>query len=454
MNMKAFRPGSRQAVNREGKFRTRAQVSAVHLLIALLLVFSIPQHVEAYSFLTHQDIVDVAWKGSIRPALLARFPTITPSQLREARAYAYGGATIQDMGYYPFGHGFFSDLTHYVRSGEFVNNLFHDAQTVDEYAFAIGALAHYVGDNDGHRYATNPATPLEFPPLGKKFGPIVTYDQAPHAHIRTEFAYDVEQLGLDEFAPVAYRHSVRFLVAQRLLEQAFFDTYGLRLRSVLGRPRPAIASYRSSMQNLLPKAARAEVLIHRKNLLPQEDTPAFQQFATRQSQAGIDNGWANYSRKDGFEIHFIAFLLRVVPKVGTISDLAIRGPSAETNRWYIESVNRTTDDYERMLRELAKDPRHRLDLPDRDLDTGNLVQPGSYPLTDKTYAELLTKLTAQPNDAIPAGLQQNILSYYSDPDAPIITKKNPGAWNRVQTDLTKLRGMQTLGGKSVAMLHP
>lgn len=449
MNMKAFRPGSRSAAN-----STRAQVSAVHLLIALLLVFSIPRHVEAYSFLTHQDIVDVAWEGSIRPALLARFPTITPSQLREARAYAYGGGTIQDMGYYPFGDEFFSDLTHYVRSGEFVNNLFQDAQTVDEYAFAIGALAHYVGDNDGHRYATNPATPLEFPPLGKKFGPIVTYDQAPHAHIRTEFAYDVEQLSNDEFAPISYRHSVRFLVAQRLLEQAFFDTYGLRLRSVLGRPRPAIASYRSSMQNLLPKAARAEVLIHRKNFPPAEDTPAFHQFATRQSQAGIDNGWAKYSRKDGFEVHFIAFLIRIVPKVGTISDLAIRGPNAETNRWYIESVNRTTDDYERMLRELAKDPRHRLDLPDRDLDTGNLEQPGSYPLTDKTYAELLTKLTARPNHAIPAGLQQNILSYYSNPDAPITTKKNRGAWNRVQTSLTKLRGMQTVGDKSVAMLHP
>ncbi|HVC90444.1 MAG TPA: zinc dependent phospholipase C family protein [Acidobacteriaceae bacterium] len=447
--MKAFRPGSRSAAN-----STRAQVSAVHLLIALLLVFSIPRHVEAYSFLTHQDIVDVAWEGSIRPALLARFPTITPSQLREARAYAYGGGTIQDMGYYPFGDEFFSDLTHYVRSGEFVNNLFQDAQTVDEYAFAIGALAHYVGDNDGHRYATNPATPLEFPPLGKKFGPIVTYDQAPHAHIRTEFAYDVEQLSNDEFAPISYRHSVRFLVAQRLLEQAFFDTYGLRLRSVLGRPRPAIASYRSSMQNLLPKAARAEVLIHRKNFPPAEDTPAFHQFATRQSQAGIDNGWAKYSRKDGFEVHFIAFLIRIVPKVGTISDLAIRGPNAETNRWYIESVNRTTDDYERMLRELAKDPRHRLDLPDRDLDTGNLEQPGSYPLTDKTYAELLTKLTARPNHAIPAGLQQNILSYYSNPDAPITTKKNRGAWNRVQTSLTKLRGMQTVGDKSVAMLHP
>ena len=141
-----------------------------------------------------------------------------------------------------------------------------------------------------------------------------------------------------------------------------------------------------------------------------------------------------------------------MPKIGPISNLAIRGPSAETNRWYIESVNRAVDDYEQMLGELAKDPTHQLDLPDRDLDTGNLVRPGSYPLTDKTYAELLNKLTAEPSRRVPAGLRENVLAYYADPDAPITTKKNAGAWKRVQTELTTLRGMQTVDGKNVAML--
>lgn len=414
-------------------------------LIGLALFATVPPPARAYSFLTHEDMVDVAWHGSIRPLLLARFPTATDAQLREARRYAYGGATIQDMGYYPFGHQQFSDLTHYVRSGEFINNLFRDAQTVDEYAFAIGALAHYVGDCDGHRYATNISTPIEFPALQKKYGPVVTYDQARHQHVRTEFAYDVEQLSQHWFAPAGYMKSVGFNVPLRLLNQAFFDTYGLSLRSVLGRPRPAVESYRSSVKGILPDFARAEVLIHRNDFPRETDTPAFQQFSTRQKQAGLDNQWKRFSKKAGFKLHFLAFLIRIVPKVGVVSCLAIRGPNAETNRWYIESVNRSVDNYEKILGDLLKKPIQPPNVPDRDLDTGDKVSPGAYALTDKTYAELLAKLTAQPHRAVPAGLRQNILDYYSDPNAPITTRKNSKAWKRVQTNLETLRGMPQTG---------
>jgi hypothetical protein len=426
----------------------RAQKSSVKLLanflILLLLFASFPPSSYAYSFLTHEDMVDVAWKGSIRPLLLARFPTATEAQLQVARGYAYGGATIQDMGYYPFGHQFFSNLTHYVRSGEFVDNLFLDAQTVNEYAFAIGALSHYIGDNDGHRYATNPSTSIEFPSLKKKFGPLVTYDQSPHAHVRTEFAYDVEQLTQHWFAPSGYMKGIGFNVPQRLLARAFFDTYGLSLRSVLGRPGPAVGSYRSSIKSILPDIARAEVLIHRNDFPRETDTPAFHQYSARQKQAGLDYQWARFKQKAGFKLHFIAFIIRILPKIGPISNAAIRGPNAETNRWYIESVNRAVDDYERLLQQAVKNPQKSLDLPDRDLDTGNLVRPGAYRLTDRTYAQLLARLTADPHRKVPAGLQQNILAYYSEPDAPISTRKDPAAWKRVQAELVTLRTLDPL----------
>jgi hypothetical protein len=433
--------------------RARTQLSLVYFLVVALLLALFPQPTDAYSFLTHEDLVDVAWHGSLRPALLARFPNTTAAQLREARGYAYGGATIQDLGYYPFGHQFFSNLTHYVRSGVFVNNLIRDSRNVNEYAFALGALSHYVGDSDGHRFATNPSTPIEFPSLGKKYGPIVTYEEAPHPHVRTEFAYDIEQLSRHEFAPAGYMHAVGFNVPRKLVERAFFETYGLSLHSVLGRPQPAFESYDWAVAKVLPTFAHAEVLIHRKDFPPVQDTPAHQEFSTRQTQAGVENQWALYKKKAGFEVHFVAFLIRIVPKVGSISDLAIRGPSEETNRWYIRSVNRCVDDYERMLGELAKDPSHQLDLPNRDLDTGNLVRPGGYRLTDKTYAELLNKLTAEPDRRVPSGLQHDVLAYYADPNAPIATKKNARAWKRVQTDLTKLEGMQTVGSQKVAMLR-
>ena len=431
----------------------RTQLSLVFLLIVLLFIGLFPQPTDAYSFLTHEDLVDVAWRGPIRAALLARFPNTTEAQLREARRYAYGGSTIQDLGYYPFGHQFFSNLTHYVRSGDFVNNLIRDSRNMNEYAFALGALSHYVGDNDGHRYAVNPSTPIEFPSLETKYGPIVTYDEAPHAHVRTEFAYDVEQVTRHEFAPVGYMHAIGFTVPHKLVERAFFETYGLSLGSVLGRPGPAFASYETSVAKLLPTVAHAEVLIHCKDFPPAQDTPAFHQFSTRQKQAGVDGQWVLYKHKAGFKVHFVAFLIRIVPKIGAASDLAIRGPSAETDRWYIGSVNRSVDDYEQMLGELARNPSHNLDLPNRDLDTGNLVRPGGYRLTDKTYAELLNKLTADPDRKVPEGLRHDVLAFYADPNAPISTKKNSRAWKRVQTELTTLKGMKTIGSQNVAMLQ-
>jgi hypothetical protein len=125
----------------------------------------------AYSLLTHEQLIDITWKDSIVPLLLSRYPTLTAAQLDQARAYAYGGCVIQDIGYYPFGDAAFSNLTHYVRTGDFVLNLFRNATNANELAFAIGALSHYIGDSVGHSEATNRAVPIEFPKLGEKFGP-------------------------------------------------------------------------------------------------------------------------------------------------------------------------------------------------------------------------------------------------------------------------------------------
>jgi hypothetical protein len=418
------------------------------VLTLLLVLGTFPQQSAAYSFLSHQDMIDAAWARSIRPLLQKRFPGVSEAQLREARAYAYGGATIQDMGYYPFGHQYFSNLTHYVRSGDFVTNLLLNARTVDEYAFAVGALSHYVGDNEGHQFATNPSTAVEFPALEKKFGPIVTYDEAPNAHVRTEFAYDVEQLSQHRFAPPGYLHSVGFHVPRRLLERAFVETYGMPLRSVLGRPRPALESYHTSVGKLLPAVAQAEVMVYGNDFPREVDTPAFHQFQARQMQSRTENGWQNWKGKPGFQVHMIALVIRVVrigPKVGPISALAIRGPNKVTDRWYIESMNRSLADYEQLLHTLAKDPKGPLRLTNRDLDTGHRVRPGSYRLTDETYAKLLGQLTRKPRRPVAVSLQQNILKYYSDPNAPIATKKNKRAWKRVQAELPVLRNMQTIG---------
>jgi Zinc dependent phospholipase C len=397
-----------------------------------------------YSVLTHQQIIDLAWKESIRPVLLSRYPNSTEEELRRAQAFAYGGCAIQDAGYYPFGHVFMSDLTHYVRTGDFVATLIRDARNVDELAFALGALSHYVGDSYGHHDAVNPSTAVEFPNLAAKYGPVVTYDESPHGHVRTEFAFDINQLSKRRFAPSAYLQHIGLEVSLRLLEQAFYETYGLHLRSMMVDRRAAIGSYRRSVRSFLPSFAHAEVLLHKKNFPDDLPSAEFDRFEKRLADADFNNGWEQYRKKAGVKTHLLAFVVVIVPKIGPMAYLAIRGPSQQTEEKYVTSVNRTLDRYAELLGDLARapaaDPRVTMNLENRDLDTGAPVVPGSYKLTDQTYATLLDRLTKL-GDPVPAGLKQDIENYYADPAAPIVTKKNKRGWQRVQTELATLRTM-------------
>src|SRR5262245_49890419 len=112
------------------KRRIRKTSSLVVLFVIIILI---TQTSYGYSVLTHEAIIDLAWDGSIEPLLLEKFPGSTAEQLREAHAYAYGGAIIQDMGYYPFGSVLFTDLTHYVRSGDFVEILIFESKDLNEF---------------------------------------------------------------------------------------------------------------------------------------------------------------------------------------------------------------------------------------------------------------------------------------------------------------------------------
>ncbi len=395
----------------------------------------------AWSFLTHETIIDMTWDAGIKPVLLSQYPDTTPEQLRAARAYAYGGSVIQDAGYYPFGRPSFSNLTHYVRTGDFITNLIHESRNVNELAFALGALSHYVGDTMGHMDAVNPAVAVEFPSLAEKYGPIVTYEESPHAHIRTEFAFDIDQLSHGRFAPAAYLRHVGFQVPRSLLERAFYATYGLPLHTVIGNESHAFRSYDWAVREFLPRVAYAEVLLHRKSFPPDEDLPGFREFVGRLKETSARSGWETYRKhKPSFATRVFAFLLVITPKIGVLSDLAIRGPSRESEEKYVEGVNQSADRYLELLGKLAEKGHNGFLIPDLDLDTGYTTRPGNYHLTDKTYATLLQRVTS--NTAMPpVGLRHNILAFYSDPDAPIETKMHPRRWHQVQAELRTLRNM-------------
>jgi hypothetical protein len=421
----------------------RQQAASAHpckafLLALVLLAFS---HVGlCYSVQTHEQLIDLTWKQSIRPLLLERFPNMTEAQLDEAHAYAYGGCAIQDLGYYPFGKPFFSDLTHYVRPGDFVLSLIRNAHTADELAFAIGALSHYIGDTIGHSQAVNEAVAIEFPKLAKKYGPVVTYDEGEHPHVRTEFAFDVNEISKHRFAPSAYLRHVGLDIPAPLLRRAFFETYGLDLPKIIGRKRPVMRGYRFSIRRFLPRIAYAEVVLHRNSFPADTPGPDFDKLSKDLAQSDFENGWDQYRKKAGIGTYMLAGVIYILPRIGPLSDAAIRIPNPHTQDLYVKSLNNST---ETLRHDLANFDAIATLVPNRDLDTGAPVRPGGYRLTDETYAQLLAVVTRNQSQPVPFGLKQNIDAYYSNPAAPICTKKNPQKWAQVQAELKLLATMPT-----------
>ena len=390
-------------------------------LLSVGLFVGVPQICGAYSVLTHEEVVDLLWKDDIQPLLLHRFPSATADDLKKAHAFAYGGSLIQDMGYYPFGNKYFSDLTHYVRSGDFIVNLIKDATDLNEYAFALGALAHYSSDNLGHP-TVNRAVALEFPKLRRKFGTEVTYADDPKAHIRTEFGFDVTQVAKNRYTSDRYHDFIGFEVSKPLLEKAFQDTYGIPLNEVISNEDLAIGTFRRSISTILPEMTRVALLARKKELVA--ETPNFnaRKFRYYLSRASYQREWGKGYRRPGFGARVLAFFLKFVPKVGPFKAVDFKIPSQKTEDLYIASVDRTLDNYKMLLAETRK---KTLRLANTDFDTGRMTHAGEYILTDKAYAHLLDQLAKNDFGQVTPELRENILAFYDDPNAPIATKRKP-----------------------------
>ncbi len=391
----------------------------------------------AYSVLTHEEIVDLAWKDNLLPMLKKRFPAATDDDLKKAHAFAYGGSVMQDMGYYPFGNKYFSDLTHYVRSGDFVGNLLKEASDLDEYAFALGALAHYSADNCGHP-TVNEAVGIEFPKLEKKYGKVVTYEDNPKAHIRIEFGFDVTQVAKNRYTSDSYHDFIGFEISKPVLERAFQDTYGIPLSDVISNEDLAIGTFRRAIGTVIPEMTRVALVTRRKEIV--SETPNFRarQFRYYLSRASYQKEWGRTYKRPGFGTRLLAFLFRFVPKIGPFKALDIKVPTQKTEDLYIASVDKTIENYTKLLHESSAGD---LQLPNTDFDTGHDTRAGEYRLTDDTYARLLDQLAGHNFDQISPGLRANILAFYSDPNAPIATKKNPAAWQKTQDELERLHAL-------------
>lgn len=385
-------------------------------MLALATLLACSGSLAAYSMLTHEQVVDLAWTDQIEPLLRQRFPHATEDELTKAHAYAYGGCIIQDLGYYPFGNKEFSNLLHYVRSGDFVIALLRDANDIDEYAFALGALAHYVSDAEGHP-AVNHAVALSFPKLEREYGSSVTYEDNHRAHIRTEFGFDVVQVAKGRFTSDSYHNFIGFKVSRPLLEQAFRETYGLELKDVLANPDLAIGTYRRSVSTVIPEMTRVALLTKHAELV--RENPDFDQkkFVYRLSRAEYEKQWGTEYQRPGWRTRMLAYFIRILPKVGPLRSLDITMPSPKTEDLYIKSVNQTVDAYTAQLKQLRRDPRH-FTLPNRELDTGQPTRPNQYQLADDTYAKLVEKLAEHQFATATPELRASLMAYYHNAPEP------------------------------------
>ena len=408
---------------------------SIHMLALLLAMLMFSGSVLAYSVLTHEEIVDLLWTSEIRPLLLQRYPGLSEEQITEAHAYAYGGAVIQDLGYYPFGSVEFSNLVHYVRSGDFVRELLAQSNDADEYAFALGALSHYASDIAGHP-AVNQAVAIEYPKLRAKFGASVRYAQNKTAHVKTEFGFDTVQVAHNRYASQQYHDFIGFQVSTSLLERVFPIVYGVQLKDVLAHQDLAIGSYRYAVSRLIPEMTQVALQTHKKDLMQETPNFAKQKFLYRLSRSDYEKEWGKDYVKPGFGTRVLSTLLRYMPKIGPFKGLAFNNPTPQTEDLYIKSINTTVDQYRVFLEEVRADT---LVLPNCDLDSGNPTKIAEYSLTDETYDKLLGQLVKSKFDQTTPELRDNILQFYSSVSASVPAKDDNGQSTSVLADLDQLR---------------
>jgi hypothetical protein len=409
------------------------------LIFLSLVGISCAPRCAGYSVLAHEAIIDAAWEDSIVPALLGRFPYATPEELLQAYSYAYGGAIIQDLGYYPFGNHFFSDLTHYVRSGDFVLALVEESENLNEYAFALGALSHYAADASGHQLATNLGVALMYPRLEKKYGPVVTYEDKPPAHMKVEYGFDVDQVAEGNYAPKAYHDFVGFEVSKAVLERGFARTYSLDMSSIILRVDLAIGSYRHGVSTVIPSMTKVAWHLKRNEIQNSQPNETKKKFVYNISRSGYRKEWGHTYEKPGVYARTQALFLRVVPKIGPFSGLAFHPPTPAVEQLYMNSFNDALEHYRALL--LAQ-REHRLQLPNENLDTGAATGAAKYRLADQTYAKLLQETSGKP---VSDALRRDILSFYADLEEPFATKRNSKAWQELVRELDALKSTPAVG---------
>ena len=366
---------------------------------------------------------------------LRGYPGSTEEEIKKAHAYAYGGCLVADMGYMPFGNPYFTDLLHYVRSGDFVSTLIEESQNLDEYAFAIGALSHYMADKYGHSLATNKSVPLANPDLQKKFGDVVTYDDDHTSHSKMELAYDVIQTAKGHYASAAYHDFIGFSMAKPVLERAFLKVYGQDLSQLFPKFESSVATFRWGVRNLFPAMIHNAWKSKKDEILKSDAKVTRGDFRYRMSRKTFNNEFgADYTRPD-FKARTVAFVIKILPKVGALKKFKFKYPGVASENLFVKSMDSILFNYNVALKHITN---NKIRLSDIDFDTGKHTRANEYPLADKTYDSWLTKLQDDNFACVDRAMKQNILSFYSAADSARVVQRDPDNGAKALTAVKKI----------------
>jgi len=407
-----------------------------------MLVATSPGVGTAFSVLAHQAVVDESWEGALVPSVRKRFPKMSEQELADARVYAYGGSHLADLGYFPLGNSLFSDLLHYVRTGDFVNALATEASTPQEYAFALGALAHYEADRIGHPDVTNRAVAVMYPKLAKEHGERVTYADSPSAHLETEFRFDILQVARRAEIPGLFEHAMDFQVPRPLLERAFRKVYGLELDDLFTSYEVALATYRWGFRTLLEEATGIAWELYRGDISELQPTATSQTFVFRLSRSDFEKQFGKAFQEPGYFFRFVSFLGNLLPNVGPLKRLPYKPLPSDVRQLYGDGFHRAVAAYQATI---AKSGSRGLRLANVDLDTGRATRAGEYELADKTHAELLQRLAREHFANLPRELGADLVAYYRDIDAGI-PGMDSGDKQEILSALAQLRSVMNGNG--------
>ena len=417
--------------------------------IGILLMFTavlFPSTTNAYSILTHEAVIDASWQKSIVPLLKKKFPNATDADLKLAHSYAYGGSLMTDIGYSPYGSVYFTNLIHYVRTGDFVDNLLSEAQNINEYAYAIGALCHYMADAYGHSIGTNHVVPMVYPKLKAQFGDVINYEQNHEAHSRVELAFDVLQLARGNYESQGFHDMIGFNVAIPVLERAFFKTYGQDINVIFPDIDRSVSNFRWAVNSLMPTITRSAWVLKKKEIKESEPGITARKFHYRMQRKKYNLEYGNDYDQPKFKERLIAFLLVILPKIGPLKTFRFKEVGHDGEKQFIKSFDTVMVRYKDALTRLETGP---LKLPNVNFDTGNITTPEEYALADQSYNQLLVKLQDNKFSFITPPLKQNLLDFYAKADTNAMKQKDEPDWKKAAPALQQLQMAATISADSL-----